>query len=236
MNLTLKTSNTTRSIAFIALAVGILAPLQFASASSTNIIDATYGVGAGSFENGAFVDPGYHYMVLPVGSTTITGWTVGGPGGVDWTLAPYFGTDSGLHAVDLIESSAGSISTVIPTTIGQTYDLSFYAASVSTGNILGAVSAGSLVNQAFSAPITPIQDISNLTYELFSFQFTATGTQTTVNFMSTPIGSSCLPDCVGPIIDSVSVAAVPVPAAVWLFGSALAGLVGFARRNSTMTA
>ncbi len=32
-------------------------------------------------------------------------------------------------------------------------------------------------------------------------------------------------------IDSVS--AVPVPAAIWLFGTALVGLVGFSRRKST---
>ena len=35
-------------------------------------------------------------------------------------------------------------------------------------------------------------------------------------------------------IDSVSaVSAVPVPAAIWLFGTALVGLVGFSRRKST---
>ena len=31
--------------------------------------------------------------------------------------------------------------------------------------------------------------------------------------------------------DNVSVSAVPVPAAVWLFGSGLIGLAGFARRK-----
>jgi len=33
-----------------------------------------------------------------------------------------------------------------------------------------------------------------------------------------------------------TVAAVPVPGAVWLFGSALAGLVGFGRRKSAVAA
>ncbi|MGA1839025.1 MAG: hypothetical protein ACMUIU_00220 [bacterium] len=54
---------------------------------TTNIIDATYGIGAGSFELGVFVNgggitfargPGY-MGVAPGDSTTITGWTVGGP-------------------------------------------------------------------------------------------------------------------------------------------------------------
>ncbi|QPK65383.1 VPLPA-CTERM sorting domain-containing protein [Methylomonas sp. LL1] len=35
---------------------------------------------------------------------------------------------------------------------------------------------------------------------------------------------------------SMSVAAVPVPGAVWLFGSAIAGLVGFGRRKAAVTA
>ncbi len=201
-----------------------------------NIIDDTYGSGAGSFENGTFVDSGGYYMVLPVGSTTITGWTVGGPGGVDWVSAPYFGTNSGLRAIDLIESSVGSISIVIPTIIGQTYDLSFYTATYSTGNALGAVSAGSLVNKTFSAPISLIQDISNPNYAPLNFQFMANGTDTTINFMSTPTGSSCLPDCVGPIIDTVSVSAasqasIPIPSTLWLVGAGLVGLFGFSPRK-----
>ncbi len=207
--------------------------------ANANIIDDTYGVGAGSFEIGTFVDPGYHYMVLPVGLTAISGWTVGGLGGVDWLLAPYFGTNSGLYAIDLIEATAGSISTVIPTMAGQIYDLSFYASTVSTGNALGVVSAGSLVDQAFSAPITSIQNIASLNYSLFSFLFTAIGTDTTVNFMATPIGSSCLPDCAGPIIDSVSVSlvapsAVPEPSQILLFGAGLAGLLGTRLRSKNL--
>ena len=35
-------------------------------------------------------------------------------------------------------------------------------------------------------------------------------------------------------IDGIKVSAVPVPAAVWLFGSGLIGLVGIARRNKSM--
>ena len=35
-----------------------------------------------------------------------------------------------------------------------------------------------------------------------------------------------------PVLDNITLQAVPVPAAVWLFGSALAGL-GFMRRKQT---
>jgi len=33
-------------------------------------------------------------------------------------------------------------------------------------------------------------------------------------------------------IDNINVSAVPIPAAVWLFGSGLLGLVGFARKRA----
>lgn len=196
-----------------------------------NIIDTTYGVGAGSFELGAFINNGTGSMGLAPSATTITGWTVGGPGnGVDWLTTPNFGAQSGLHSIDLVKATAGTVSTEIPTTLGQTYELSFYAATVSTGTALGTVSAGSLVNRAFSAPITPSPDFANQVFAPFSFLFTANGSTTTVSFTSS--SSGCLPDCYGPVIDSVSVSAVPVPATIWLFGSALAGLIGFARSKS----
>jgi len=63
----------------------------------------------------------------------------------------------------------------------------------------------------------------------FSFDFTAdvgtnlllSGSYTDSNFLDTSILSSTL----------ASVSAVPIPAAVWLFGSGLIGLVGLAKRR-----
>ena len=60
--------------------------------AKANIIDSTYGAGAGSFELGAFVDNGIRLYGTRARDTTITGWTVGGPGnGVDWLIEPAFG-------------------------------------------------------------------------------------------------------------------------------------------------
>ena len=85
--------------------------LMLATANA-NIIDSTYGPGAGSFELGTFLDNGYGFMPLTPGSTTITGWTIGGPGdGVDWTTAPAFAADTGIHAVDLEHLTNSSIAT-----------------------------------------------------------------------------------------------------------------------------
>jgi len=63
----------------------------------------------------------------------------------------------------------------------------------------------------------------------FSFNFTAdagtslfiSGSYTDSSFLDAPISSSTL----------ASVSAVPVPAAIWLFGSGLIGLAGFAKRH-----
>jgi len=198
--------------------VGVLLWTSFVLASpgfgANNIIDSTYGTGAGSFELGAFVpnatDPlgRGSYMVLPQGSTTITGWTVGS-NGIDWIPTPPFGTSTqfGMHAVDLTEVSPSSISTVIPTIAGQRYLLSFHTATVVTGTGAGAVSAGSLVDQAFTAPASPT--IGAQVFAPFRFLFTANDALTTVTFRSTQF--SCNSDCYGPALDAVSVSAFPVP-------------------------
>lgn len=237
LNPTLKTFNLTRSVALIAFAIGgALAPVELVTAN-TNLIDATYGVGAGSFELGNFVNGGADgasfggtdYMGLAVGSTAITGWTVGGPGNrVDWLTTPFFGAADGMHSVDLTHTFASSIFTTIPTITGGVYDLSFGAAAWAGGTgVTGSVSAGSL-NQNFTA--TPSNTLELQTFAPFLFQFTATGPSTTITLTSTNQSPGSY--FYGPVIDSVSVSAVPVPVAVWLFSSALAGLAGLGRRKS----
>jgi len=175
-----------------------------------NIIDATYGIGAGGFELGAFVNGGGNpngagsgYMgLLPGDNTSIQGWTVGGPGdGVDWLLTSAYRADAGLHAVDLQHFTASSVSTVVPTVVGNTYRLSFSAAAVSGRSNTGSVSAGSLVNQAFSAPFSA--SYTGQTFTPFSFLFSATDTSTIIRFAATGPNTYY-----GPVIDSVSVVAV----------------------------
>lgn len=194
-----------------------------------NIIDTTYGVGAGSFELGTFVNHACSFcedfMRLAPGATTITGWTVGGPGdGVDWLTTPSFAADTGIHGVDLQDFTSSSIATVIPTVAGDVYELSFSTAAVFGLGNTGVVSAGSLVNQPFSAVSTS----GGQTFTLFSFLFTAMGPTTTIQFIGTVTPNTTF----GPVIDSVSVdsiAAVPEPDTILLFGIGLVGVLGYTR-------
>ena len=199
-----KVSNSSLRIflgAFLGAAWGLMPPT-----ANANIIDDTYGAGAGGFELGAFVNDGSDYMSLPPGDTTITGWTVGGPGaGVDWVTGPTFGVDTGNYALDLQYFTASSIATVIPTVANAVYEISFGAAANSSyPSNTGIVSAGSLVDQLFAAAFS--NDLSTQTFTPFTFLFTATGLITMITFTSN--GPNTL---YGPVIDSVNVDLVSVP-------------------------
>ena len=111
------------------LFAGFIISTAIPLAASANIIDTTHGAGAGSFELG--VHSGGAFDSLAVGSTTVTGWTVGGPGdGVDWLNEPAFNASAGVRSIDLQTFFASSISTVISTVIGQTYQLTFDSTAV----------------------------------------------------------------------------------------------------------
>jgi hypothetical protein len=216
---------------------GITVSSVFTSANAVNIIDSTYGVGAGSFELGNFINgggtppTGQDFMGLAPGSTTITGWTVGGPNdGIDWITPPTFGVNTGIYAVDLQHLAASSISTSIPTIIGNVYELSFATATIIGRTAQGSVSVGSLANQPFTATYSSAP--SNQTYTPFTFLFTATGSTTQVTFTSTGFNTNY-----GPVIDSVSVdavstATVPEPSSILGLGTiAGLGLIGGLKRK-----
>jgi hypothetical protein len=207
-----------------AMSVFLVAAMETATA---NIIDDTHGVGAGSFERGNFINNGSGWMWLRVGSTTMTGWTVGGPGnGVDWLTTPTFGTANGLHSVDLTDTLASSISTTIPTITGAIYNLSFEGAAwVSGTSNTGLVTAGSL---AKNFTVSPSSTLAGQKFYTFSFQFTATSVSTTISFLSKN-QSGFFTNTYGPVVDNVSVNfvnSVPVPATFWLFGAALLVFLG----------
>lgn len=181
---------------------------------SPNLIDATYGAGTGSFEEGTFAPRGtgnLNFQSLDSGSTTMTGWVVGGVG-VDWLSEPNYGASDGVHAVDLgwYDGGAGSVSISLATTVGATYALTFDAAAVPrfpSYRNEGTVSAGSL-SAGFTPAYSAANDFAGQVFHAQAFQFTATGSTTVLTFAAAVPGTSY-----GPVVDNVSVTLVsqPVP-------------------------
>lgn len=196
----------------------IVAIFSIASASAAvNLIDQTYGVGAGSFELGPYSRNSGNaadYMRLATNSTTIIGWTVGGPDGVDWSNDGTYAYD-GSRTVDLAgishfqASSSGSISTTISTTVGLYYIITFESFILGPDPVTGILTAGDLSVEFSSIGIS---GTGNPTYTPFEHTFTALDSSTTIMFATFNSGGY------GPVIDNVvvgpdpNVVAVPEPA------------------------
>ena len=209
--------------------------------AATNIIDTTYGAGAGSFELGRFTPLGTgsnNFQSLLAGATSLTGWTIGGVG-IDWISTPFYGARDGIHAVDLgyYTGGAGSVSTSIATVTGATYNLAFSAAAVAGLPIYtnaGHVSAGSLAQQAFAPAFSAANNFTNQQYTDYSYNFTALSGVTTIVFSADVPGTGY-----GPVIDKVSASLVSLPSAVpepatWTMMLVGFGIVGGAMRKRSM--
>jgi len=87
------------------------------------------------------------------------------------------------------------------------------------------VSVGNVVNDPLSYTVISANSKSNMLYATETIGFTVSGVgpqSTALSFLSTDVSGAT-----GPVIGDVSVAAVPLPSGVLLFGAALIGLVGF---------
>lgn len=78
----------------------------------------------GSFEDGDVVTSG-GFLGYIAGNTGLTGWTVGGPGGIEVIDAGYWLASNGNRSVDLSGGGVGSLSQTITTIPGLTYTISF---------------------------------------------------------------------------------------------------------------
>ncbi len=176
---------------------------------------------------------------LPPGSVAIPGWTVNGGGdGVAWITSPSFGipADDGPSSLDLTSYSngvpyGGVEQTIIGLTVGATYHLSFdlgyindtglYSIDATAGSTTQTL--GVTANSAGGIHWTPkgmdfVADNSSL---LISLLGSSSGggqeyiglDNTDVEFVSGPV------------------TATPLPAALPMFVSGLAGLGLFARRR-----
>ncbi len=218
------------------------ASLLFAiPAFSANIIDTTYGSGAGSFEAPGFSSPP-NFITLPDGSTLMTGWTVGGTNtSIDWAKSSVWNASQGGYSIDLNGTvisgnppAVGSVSTVIPTTAGSTYRVTFdISGFLGYGNTtnpkeLSLTAGGITTNYSFFATSTSESYPGSplvLNWATATVDFVAlAGSTSTLTFTSLITNNDS-----GPLLDNVSVELIPEPSAPLLLG--LAGTVLAFRRR-----
>ena len=136
------------------------------------------------------------------------------PGSVHFN-SKYSAVSEGIQAVQL-EVPGDWIRQSFATTVDQWYLLSFDLSAYQGSSGFLGVDVGNM-SQQFSG--------IDIGYESHTLQFMALSDTTTLSF--TNIGSFFT----YPHIDNVAVNVVPVPAAIWLFSTALIGLVGFSKRR-----
>lgn len=211
------------------LAIGAAALLCSPLAFSANIIDSIYGAGAGSFEIPGHTGP--LFVTVDTSSSDLTGWTVNTTS-IDWAKATVWNPSDGNYSIDLngTPGGPGGIQTVIPTTTGTTYRVTFdIAAFTAPGNTTNPktfeTSAAGVTTQ-FSLTTAdnyglPFNLPLNVTWTSRSFEFVAVDIMSTVSFVST-----VATDGAGVLLDNVSIEAVPEPGstAIAAIGVTLAAL------------
>jgi choice-of-anchor C domain-containing protein len=150
----------------------------------------------GSFEQGPLVGT---YLSLDSGSTAINGWVVS-RGQIDLTV--YWQDYHGRRSIDLNGWRRGGIRQTFSTVNGATYRVRFALAGNPEGaptiKTMDVSAAGSSTQFTFDVAG---KTITNMGWQIKTWDFVAVGPSTTLEFYSTIIPLSIY----GPAIDSVSV-------------------------------
>ena len=209
------------SVLFIALIAG------FGTANAAmNLIDN------GSFELGPSLPSNGGWDVY--GTSEVQGWFVSDGAGLElrYNVAgtAYDGNIfAELDSDHFNGDTNSSIYQIISTTAGQAYELSFWyspRAGVEDGSNGVRVFWGSDIVLEKNGDGTGNSDH---VWQLVTAILIGDGSEMKIGFSAFDADGTS--DTLGGSIDLVSLKAVPVPAAVWLFGSGLLGLVGYSRRK-----
>jgi choice-of-anchor C domain-containing protein len=177
----------------------------------------------GSFELGEYKGTDLYQTIGATTSDVINNWTVSS---IEW-IQNYWKAYDGTYSIDLNGNDTGTITQTFVTAPKQQYKVTFWMAGNPDDGIdkvkeLKAAADGT--TQDFSFDATG-KTQNNMGWAERSFLFTAADKLTTLTFTSLETGGF------GPALDNVSVAAVPIPAAAWLLGTGLIGLVVIRQRK-----
>lgn len=208
-------------------------------AAATTLLLGASGAGANLITNGDFetgADPGSFTTITAPGA--LAGWTVDS-GSIDY-IGSYWQDASvvGTRSVDLNGLVPGSISQEFATATGVLYEVKFSMSgnpdnshSPALKSLRVSLTGASSSSQEFTFDTTdPVNSTGNMGWLTRSFTFMGGDGLTTITFLSLTTDPISLP-AFGPALDEVSVNAVPLPAAVWLLGSALLGVGLIARKG-----
>jgi choice-of-anchor C domain-containing protein len=169
---------------------------------------------AGPITNGSFEGEPTNTVTLAAGSTAIPGWTVTGTD-VDWvSSADLWVAQDGTKSVDLNGFGQGGITQTFATTFNNTYVVHFWLSGnpgthdqYPNGAWSPVVKTLTLNGTTFSYDTGVGNTFADMKWRPESISFRATGTSSTIAFVSTTVGAF------GPVLDNVTVTETPATGA-----------------------
>lgn len=210
--------------------------------AAASVASISSGAQAAAFTNGSFefntcgTAPNSFTTVAPA-NACITGWTTLAHS-VDLVREDFWQAQEGEYSVDLSGNAAGGIQQAFDTVAGGIYSVDYFLAgnpdapAGSPGSDplkFGVVAAVDGVVIDSSTILGVAATRQNMQYQAWNFTFTAQGPSTTLRFTSNFDNGAY-----GPVLDNVSVTAVPEPA-TWAFMLVGFGAVGYSMRRRSGT-
>jgi hypothetical protein len=200
--------------------------------------------------NGDFetpLSPAASFASYVVGGATLTGWNVVGPAGEVVSIVNTnfvqngvaFHAESGNQWMDLTgfnNNNTEGVSQSVATIIGDVYQLSLWVGNTTGGSIFGTTSTVNvqLNGSAFHSAINSDVNTTGLSWEQYTYLFTASGLSTTLAFLNGDPGgdnSNGLDNIVLTDLGPGTTDGIPEPATLGLLGAGLIGLVGMRRKR-----